>query len=158
VSPAVSETHTVVSQLPLSIAQRELDVIGKRLSLTAGRLSAIEETRSPGPGNIVSIEIESEHVTEVVTGFGKKGIATEIVAQTAADEAAAYLDSGVPVGTHLADQLLLPMVLGDGGQFVTMPPSDHTSTNIEVIRRFVERGISVTPAGENAVRIEVLRP
>ena len=97
-------------------------------------------------------------MTEVVTGFGQKGVPAEIVAQTAADEAAAYLGSGVPVGTHLADQLLLPMALGNGGQFVTMSPSDHTSTNIDVIRRFVERGISVMPAGEDAVRIEVSGP
>ena len=43
----------------------------------------------------------------------------------------------MPVGPHLADQLLLPMALAGGGSFVTGPPHEHTRTNIAVIEKFM---------------------
>jgi RNA 3'-terminal phosphate cyclase (ATP) len=46
-----------------------------------------------------------------------------------------YLRSSAPLGSHLADQLLLPMALGAGGIFRTMTTTTHTRTNIDVIRR-----------------------
>ena len=47
---------------------------------------------------MVTIEIESEHVTEIVTGFGVKGVTAEKVAADACDEAAEYLSAGRPGG------------------------------------------------------------
>ena len=44
----------------------------------------------------------------------------------------------MPVGEHLADQLLLPLALAGGGEFVTLPPSSHFTTNCEVIGRFLD--------------------
>ncbi|MBO0860724.1 MAG: RNA 3'-terminal phosphate cyclase, partial [Chloracidobacterium sp.] len=49
-----------------------------------------------------------------------------------------YLAGDVAVGEHLADQLSLPMALAGGGSFTTVPPSRHTTTNIEIIRKFLE--------------------
>ena len=49
-----------------------------------------------------------------------------------------YLAGDVAVGEHLADQLLLPMALARGGSFTTVPPSRHTTTNIEIIRKFLD--------------------
>jgi RNA 3'-terminal phosphate cyclase (ATP) len=59
-----------------------------------------------GPGNIVTIEIKSEYISEVFTGFGERGIRAETVADKAAKAALRYLAAGVPVCDHLADQLL----------------------------------------------------
>jgi RNA 3'-terminal phosphate cyclase (ATP) len=42
------------------------------------------------------------------------------------------------VGQHLADQLLIPMVLAGGGSFRTLAPSGHTKTNVEVLRHFLD--------------------
>ena len=70
----------------------------------------VEEAKnSRGPGNVVMIELESEHVAEVFTGFGRRGVRAEDVATQAVCEAQQYLAAGVPVGPHLADQLLLPL-------------------------------------------------
>jgi RNA 3'-terminal phosphate cyclase (ATP) len=60
----------------------------------------------------------------------------------AVNEAKHYLDAGVPVGHHLADQLLVLMVLAGNSSFVTMLPSRHTLTNIAVIEMFT--GTSIT--------------
>lgn len=44
---------------------------------------------------------------------------------------------------HLADQLLIPMVLTGGGIFRTTKPSLHTTTDAEVIQRFVNVAIRI---------------
>lgn len=147
----------IVSNLPLHIAERELDVIGKRLNLKAKQLEAVEETRARGPGNVCFVEIDSEHVTEVFAAFGEKGKPAERVGREAAKAAERYLKSAVPVDEHLADQLLLPMAIGAGGRFKTAAPSSHTTTNIDVIRRFVDAEIEVEDSSGSAVEIVVTK-
>lgn len=134
----------VVSRLPSHIAERELKVVARDLSIASDRLESIEETRSLGPGNVLTIEIEAENVTEVITGFGRRGVPAETVAHRAALEAAAYLSADAPVGVHLADQLLIPLALGSGGRYVTQRLTSHTTTNIEVIRKFLDVEITAT--------------
>ncbi|HEY8462256.1 MAG TPA: RNA 3'-terminal phosphate cyclase [Blastocatellia bacterium] len=128
----------IVAHLPRSIAERELGVVHKKLSWPQDWLKAESVTNSPGPGNVIMLEIESKNVTEVFTGFGERGVAAEAVADQAVIAARRYLASDVAVGEHLADQLLLPMALARGGSFTTVPPSRHTTTNIEIIRKFLD--------------------
>lgn len=49
------------------------------------------------------IELETEFVTEVFTGFGERGVAAEVVASNVIREVKEYLASEAPVGIHLAD-------------------------------------------------------
>jgi len=150
------EARAVVARLPRSIAERELAVVRDRLGWPIERLSAEEVVDSAGPGNVILLAIESEQVTEVVTGFGERGIRAETVAEIACREARAYLESGAPVGPHLADQLLLPLALAGGGSFVTGPPTRHTRTNLEVVRDLLGVRIDATPiGGAGNVRIEI---
>ena len=128
--------RAVVSKLSREIATRELAVVSRLLGWEAEKLEAVS-VDSAGPGNVVTLEIESAGLTEVFTGFGEKGISAEAVAEKVAREARDYLASGVPVGEHLADQLLLPMALAGSGAFRTTPLSRHATTNIEVIRAFL---------------------
>ena len=71
------------------------------------------------------------------------------------DEARAYLASRAPVGPFLADQLLVPLALAGGGTFVTSPLSRHSETNIDVIRRFLDVAVSVTPDSAGRCVVEV---
>jgi RNA 3'-terminal phosphate cyclase (ATP) len=96
-----------------------------------------------GPGNAVVLAVEAEHVTGVFTGFGERGRPAEEVARSAVEAAKAWLEADVPVDEHLADQLLIPMVLAGGGTFRTTKPSLHTTTNAEVIQRFLPVPIKV---------------
>ncbi len=136
-----------VAHLPLTIAERELGVIGRKLGLPAKALVAEEIETSRGPGNVVVIEVESEHVTEIFTGFGERGVPAETVAQRAAQQARKYLSDDIPVGEHLADQLLIPLALAGGGAFRTRELSRHAETNIEVIQRFLDVTFSVEAGG-----------
>jgi RNA 3'-terminal phosphate cyclase (ATP) len=125
----------MVSRLPLTIAQRELAVAGARLGWTSREWQMI--TTSPGPGNVLVLEVEHEHGAEVFTGFGEKGKPAEQVAEEAVAEHDTWRALEVPVGVHLADQLLLPMALAGGGSYRTGPLSLHATTNIEVLRKFL---------------------
>lgn len=146
----------VVSHLAAHIAQRELHVIGQRLQLKPSMLTAQRRDESEGPGNFTYIVIESEHITEVATGFGRLGLPAEDVAAGAAAEARRYLDSTAPVGEHLADQLLLPLAMGAGGAFVTMEPTSHLRTNIATIQAFLpEVRIDVVQLDERRWLVDV---
>jgi RNA 3'-terminal phosphate cyclase (ATP) len=151
------EARALVAGLPLTIAERELAVVKNRLDWNDEELIARDLGHGFGPGNIVLLEIESEHVTEVFTAFGQRGVPAEAVGAAAVDEAIAYEEAGVPVGPHLADQLILPLALAGGGSFVTMPLTLHTTTNIEVVQMFLPAKICVTETAQGNVQIDVVR-
>jgi len=146
--------RAVVSKLSREIAARELAVVSRLLGWEAEKLEAVS-VDSAGPGNVLTLEIESGGVTEVFTGFGEKGTSAEAVAEKVAREARAYLAAGVPVGEHLADQLLLPMALAGSGAFRTTPLSRHSTTNIEVIRAFLPVAIDVDRDGSPGCVVRV---
>ncbi len=140
-----------VAGLPRHITDRELKVVARDLGWDRRELEGDELPAAYGPGNILMLEIESEHITEVVTGFGEKKTRAEVVAHGAVEEASRYLAAGVPVGEHLADQLLLPLALAGGGSFRTLPLTKHARTNIEVIRMFLPAQIEVVEEGTTTV-------
>jgi RNA 3'-terminal phosphate cyclase (ATP) len=148
--------RALVSRLPRQIGDRELAVVRSQLGWAADELEVVVlDEGMAGPGNVLLLEIESAHVTEVFTGFGEVGVRAEAVAEQAAQEARRYLAADVPVGPHLADQLLLPLALAGGGRFRTVPLTRHATTNIEVIRQFLGRSIDVTPVRDRAVEVTV---
>jgi RNA 3'-terminal phosphate cyclase (ATP) len=128
---------SLVAGLPRRIAERELAVVQESLGLAADDLEVVELAHGQGPGNVLSIQIEMEHHTEVFTGFGEHGVRAEAVAAGAIEAARAYLASGEPVGEHLADQLLIPLAMSGGGRFRTGPASRHLTTNVDVVQRFL---------------------
>ncbi|MBH25156.1 MAG: RNA 3'-phosphate cyclase [Myxococcales bacterium] len=142
--------RAIVAHLPHSIGRRELDTVGDRLSWSSDALSLEAANASLGPGNVVSIELSCEHVCEVFTGFGSKGVRAEQVATWAIDEIHKYLAAQVPVGRYLADQLILPLAMAGGGRFLTLPPSLHTRTNIHTVSRFLpDVPIALSPLSDD---------
>jgi RNA 3'-terminal phosphate cyclase (ATP) len=152
----VSQTaRALVANLPRHIAERELQTVRRKMEWSESQYQ-IEETRnSNGPGNLVMIEVEHEKVAEIFTSFGEKNTRAEVVAERAAKEAKEYLQTDAAVGEHLADQLLLPMALGEGGSFTTAKPSLHTMTNIEVIKKFLDVEIATTNIRDHVWQIDV---
>lgn len=142
------------SRIPEHITERELAQVQKKFNWSGEQLEQ-NIVESAGPGNIVSLRIKSEQVTEVVDMVGEKQLSAERVADRAIKAVKRYLESGVPVGEYLADQLLLPMVLGGGGQFRTVSPSLHLKTNVEIIRQFMGVDIRVEQEDEHAWRVVI---
>jgi len=146
----------IVSRLPLTIAEQELEALGGTLGWPSGVLLAREDEDSTGPGNAVIVELEFENLTEVFTGFGSKGRPARMVADGVATAVADYLAGTAAVDAHLADQLLLPMALAGGGRFTTPQPTAHTLTNIDIVETFmpVTIGIEHNPDGPSTIHVE----
>jgi len=145
----------VIAKLPQHIAQRELDVIGAGLGIDRAAQDIRRMDPAYGPGNAVTVVVQSIHIAEAFTGFGERGIRAEIVAERVVTEVHRYLAAGVPVGRYLADQLLLPIALAGGGSYLTLRPSFHTTTNIEVIKRFMDCRITQEEVDTDSLRISV---
>lgn len=134
----------ILSRLPSHVAEREHAIVRERLGFTAAECE-VREVRGAGPANVLLIEIERARGRELVSAFGEKGLRAERVAQQACDDAAAFLAADVPVGEHLADQLLLPLAVAGGGRFRSMPLSLHATTNLATIREFLDVAIEAVP-------------
>jgi RNA 3'-terminal phosphate cyclase (ATP) len=153
------EARVIVAKLPEGIAERELETLKAKLGWKKESLKIEEDRTSRGPGNAVLVVLEYQNVTEVIVSFGERGKRAEQVAQEAAEETLAYLDSTAPVGPHLADQLLLPLGIaasrGHTCRFRTMPLTQHSLTHIEILQRFLEIEIDTRDHDEGGVLIQV---
>lgn len=154
-SPLEFAAVAYVSRLPRHIGERELRVFEKRLGFSSDQLQVIEVEEPRGPGNAIVVSLHFEHVSEVVVGFGRKGLPAEQLAGDVADEVETYLAADYPVGEHLADQLLLPLALTQGGSYRTAAPSLHTTTNIETLQTFLGIEIQVEQLGQSLWQIDV---
>jgi RNA 3'-terminal phosphate cyclase (ATP) len=147
--------RALVAHLPRHIGEREVTTARGLLNWSEEAASVEVIANTPGPGNVLLVVIESAHVTEICTGFGETGTPAEAVADRAVRDARRYLVAGVPVGCHLADQLLPILALGGGGSFRTLTLSRHATTNADVVRQFVSVEIVVTPESRDVVRVDV---
>ncbi|MBS0262326.1 MAG: RNA 3'-terminal phosphate cyclase [Planctomycetes bacterium] len=173
----------LLANLPEHIAQRELGAIGRRLGWDEADCTWTR-LRAAGPGNAIVATITSEHITEVFSSIGRQGIRAELVASELVREVRAYVKSGVPVGPHLADQLLLPLGLSAyfardsaatdtrptaaqprstahgmaGGAFRTTPLTGHSTTHIELLRQFLGVEIVVTDEADGTCVVRVAPP
>ena len=125
--------------LPFEIAEREINVVRRDLGWSEREACARELPDDQGPGNILLLEAQFEHGTEIVSGFGQLGVPAERVAKKAVGRMLGFLESSAFAGPYLADQLLLPFALAGGGSFTTVKPSQHSLTAIDVIGRFLDR-------------------
>jgi RNA 3'-terminal phosphate cyclase (ATP) len=144
-----------LARLPPHIGEREANVISAELGCPEEHVAIESVESSAGPGNAVVIDVASDHVTEVFAAFGRRGVRAEAVAREAVRAARAYLDTEVPVGGHLADQLLLPMALAGGGSFRTHVWSAHAETNARVIGMFLDVPIVTQRLGDKSLHVKV---
>lgn len=144
----------VVANLPFHIAQREIETASALLDWPSDVCRPLGTKNSTGNGNVVLIEVGDGTVTEVFTAFGQRGVSAEQVAESAANEALAYLASTASAGEHLADQLLLPMALAGGGSFTSQKLNLHATTNMETIAAFLPVRFAVEKR-EGCVRVAV---
>jgi RNA 3'-terminal phosphate cyclase (ATP) len=151
---ASAYAEAYVAAIPLHVGERELETIRKILNWPSDQLHLRGLSNDLGPGNAVTITVGHEHVTEVFTGFGERGVRAEEVAQGAAREARAYIQHAAPIGAHLADQLLLPMALAGAGSFTCMEVTQHLQSNALVVERFTGKKTSVERTAVG-MRVEV---
>jgi len=156
----------LLSKLPDDVGQRQVKTIRRLLGWPADQANTtVAHVESPGPGTACMVELDYEHVSELVTGVGRRGVRAEQVAKRAVRDVRSYLSHDAPVGEHLADQLLMPLAISAsqdastparrGGSFRTGPLSMHTRTHIDILSRFLPVAIDVTDKADGTFLITV---
>ncbi len=151
------QSHQAVamsSRIPEHVTDRELKYIQRKLKWQGEELEQ-KLLDSFGPGNLVSLQVRFQKVTEVFDSVGAVGLSAERVAGRCVRDLKRYLSSEAVVGEYLCDQLLLPMALGSGGVFTTLSPSLHSRTNIEIIKKFIDCDISIKEIDADLIEIRV---
>jgi RNA 3'-terminal phosphate cyclase (ATP) len=144
------------AHLPGAIAQRAITTAAKLLQWPEDRIDLRYANDSPGPGSAILLGTRHANVCEISTGIAQMGKSAEAVGTAAAKGLRGYLASPAPVGVHLADQLLLPLALADGGLFHTVSITGHTRTNMTLIRQFLpSAGFAVEDLGRGTKAIQI---
>ena len=144
--------------LPESVGKRQARRLSVRLK-SEGVESHIpqEEWQAANPGSVAAVIFRQAPVPPLFFGLGERGKPAESVADDAADEAIAFRDAKAPVDPHSADQLLLPLAFSpDASEYRASEITRHTTTNVETVRKFVDRTIQIdyTDGKSGVVRIE----
>jgi RNA 3'-terminal phosphate cyclase (ATP) len=148
----------IVAGLPGEIAKRELSVVEQKLGWPKEALQLRTLDPERGPGNVLMLEVQSEQVMELFTGFGEMNVRAEVVAARAANEVKRYLGSTAAVGQHLADQLLLPMAAAGQGAFTTLPLTPHATTQVALLQQFLGTKVEVVQEAAGCVSVTVPSP
>lgn len=141
--------QALIAALPDDIVRRELDLIRRMMDWPEDCFQVRRLSDEQGPGNAVIIQIGDDRVTEVISAYGIRGVRAEAVAESALQQAKAFLADDVPVGRHLAEHLLVPIAVGGGGTFVTTQPNHDAMASLDLIRAFLGLGISTTEQGRD---------
>ena len=154
-APLHRQATALIAGIPFEVAKRELATARQILGWPEESFATRQLPEAEGPGNALLLEAGFEQVTEIMTGFGQRGTTAEMVAKTAANRLAGYLESDAFAGPYLADQLLLPMALAGGGRFTTVKPSQHTLTAAALIQRFLGRRVLIEKTTTGVHEVEV---
>lgn len=138
-----------VSNLPLSIAERQTDQFTKLLTTDFPALqveSKTEQVRAACPGTYVFVKAEFENIFAGFYALGERGKPAEQVAKEAYQEFNVYLIEKESVyESHLADQIGIFLALnrfrtGNTGEPFILKinkMTQHLETNIWLIRQFL---------------------
>jgi RNA 3'-terminal phosphate cyclase (ATP) len=129
------QLDVLCSKLPEHIGQREVNAFTAAMKL-GPLLANVQQVNSQGPGNMLIASMKHSQLTSQFELTGQRGLSAEQLATTLAGLVKRWLTAKVAVEEYLADQLLLPLAVAGAGQFSTLEPSLHCTTNIEVIRLF----------------------
>jgi RNA 3'-terminal phosphate cyclase (ATP) len=127
--------------LPESVGRKQAKRLSVRLKSEGIESHVpVEEWQAANPGTVAAVIFRQAPVPPLFFGLGERGKPAESVADDAADEAIAFRNSGCPVDPHSADQLLLPLAFSpDASEYRTSEVTRHLTTNIETVRKFVDR-------------------
>lgn len=133
---------SVIANLDPNIGRRQARRARFRLEQRGIECEIDEQTWPNGPCTVVALTAHTEPAPATFVSLGERGKPAEKVADQAVDELLAYLDSGALVDEHSADQIILPLALAEGpSEYTAQSISLHLTTNIAVIRSFLDREI-----------------
>jgi RNA 3'-terminal phosphate cyclase (ATP) len=136
------------AKLPENIVRKQRELLCQS-NLYFKCIKHIEVTDSAGPGNCVMIQLSGNDHTTIFTAFGQCGKPSYKVIKEVVTLTKDFLESGAAVDRFLADQLLIYMAISKAGYFTTNELTTHLTTNMEVIKNFLDVTFSIDKQNEN---------
>jgi RNA 3'-terminal phosphate cyclase (ATP) len=142
------EVLSTLGGLQLDIAQRQnaaaCERLGREHLHVATEVATPKVKHSKGSAALVWAQLP-DGVTAGASWLGDRGVRAEDVGRTASEHFLDFVASGGSVDEHLGDQLLLPAALAAAGylgparatSFTAAVVTDHLTTHLEVLKRFV---------------------
>ncbi len=131
---------SAVSNLPISIAERQRDKgikILKGIGLEPSEIKIIDAP-SPGKGTFFFLLAEFENSLAGFSALGAIGKRAEDVTKEACEDFILFYNSSAAIEPKLADQLILYMALSrEPSSFTTSRITRHLLTNIWVVNQFI---------------------
>jgi RNA 3'-phosphate cyclase len=153
--PAITKAtgFSAVAGLPDHVAKRQARRAVERLKRKGIEAEIEQQEWEGGPGSVLGIVFDEAPIPTFFFGLGERGKPAEKVADDAADQAIAFAEAGAPVDEHSADQIVLPLAFAKGAsEFRVQRITKHLTTNIAVIRTFIDRDI-VCEGEEGAIGV-----
>lgn len=144
----------IVSNLSVKIIEREYAQVVKSLDWHDAILDR-QTPRTQGPGNYLALHVFAQTHQSVVEGIGEQGVKAEHVAKRLSGKMKKFLASKAAVEEHLADQLLLMMLMVDGCEFITTELTLHSKTNMAVIEQLTNRQFACEHIENNRYLIQL---
>ena len=134
---------SAVAGLDRGIARRQARRARYRLEQQGLDVRIDEETWEGGPGSVLVLQLGTTPAPTVFVGLGERGKPAESVADEAVAEVTRYLSADAAlVDAHSTDQIVLPLALASGpSEYTAAEITSHLTTNVAVIRRFLDRSI-----------------
>lgn len=131
------QAKAALANLGKHIATREMNMIQNRLTISPDDVVFQRLQGVAGSANYIQITLTYDHLTDVLTDYGKFGIRAEKLAANLCDKAISHMSSPAAVGPYLADQLLLPLALAKSGQFSMNAPTNHCLSHAVILEKFL---------------------
>jgi RNA 3'-terminal phosphate cyclase (ATP) len=138
-----ADGFSAVADLPPAVNKRQARRLAHKLRQAGLECDIPQEMWENGPSTVAAVVLREVPVPTLFFGIGERGRPAEAVADEAVEQAVTFRDSGCPVDPHSADQIVLPLAFADGpSEYRVSEVTRHLLTNIDTIRRFVDRDIS----------------
>ena len=128
-----------LSGVPRHVGERELTAFAPTDLEVSDR--TIMQCESCCAGNLLQAKLEFEDSTIALDTLGRTRLSAERVAMYLNETVDSYMSSDAVLDEHLTDQMMLPMVMAEGGAFSCETFSLHASTNRDIIKLFTGKDI-----------------
>ncbi len=154
------KVKSVCSRLPKSVAERQA-AGAENLLKSSGRsvdsvISEVNDSDSPGTSILVSSVNEEQGLFVGGDAVGERGKPAEAVGRSAAERYLQEVSSHAPVDSHLADMLVMPLVLAEGESVYRVSRiTDHLVTNLHVAETVVGRECKLHEDADGTVLVSI---
>ncbi|MHA1203136.1 MAG: RNA 3'-terminal phosphate cyclase [Candidatus Heimdallarchaeaceae archaeon] len=152
------ELHVTVSKslAERKVAERQIKSFSKGIRTSVDIVENVQYVDSLSAGTGLTVVDHYSSGTRMGCFIpGERNLSSEKIGELCASSWRKNSSSSASVDAHAADQLIVPMALTEGkSEITTTEITNHTRTNIELVRKFVKRDITYKKE-ENCFRIIV---